>query len=144
MNSMKKRGLQQYGRVSVGSEVEFASPHRLVQMLMEGALEKVAAAKGHMARNEIEAKGEHISWAISIIGGLQGALDLESGGEMARNLDDLYAYMSRRLMEANINNDAEILEEITSLLLEIKGAWDSMPENVRKTEQLAKAASATE
>ena len=144
MNSLKKRGLEQYGKVAVGSEVEFASPHRLVQMLMEGALEKVAAAKGYMSRNEIAAKGEHVSWAISIIGGLQGSLDLEAGGEIARNLDDLYDYMTRRLMEANINNDEAILDEVMSLLLEIKGAWDSMPESVKKGEPQMQAAAGTE
>ncbi|MFC1683951.1 flagellar export chaperone FliS [Pseudomonadota bacterium] len=139
MNSIKKHGLQQYGKVAVGSEVEFASPHRLVQMLMDGALEKVAAAKGYMASGEIAAKGEHISWAISIIGGLQGALDLESGGEIARNLDDLYDYMTRRLSEANINNDEVILDEVMSLILEIKGAWDAIPESVRKAPHIQPA-----
>jgi flagellar protein FliS len=144
MNSLKKHGLKQYGKVAVGSEVEFASPHRLVQMLMEGALEKVAAAKGYMARGEIAAKGEHISWAISIIGGLQGSLDLEAGGEIARNLDDLYDYMTRRLAEANIENDVAILDEVMSLLLEIKNAWDSMPDSVRKAELQAQVAAGSD
>jgi flagellar biosynthetic protein FliS len=74
MSLYQKRGAQQYGKVAVGSEVNFASPHRLVQMLMEGALEKIAIAKGHMARREYEAKGKHINWAISIINGLRGSL----------------------------------------------------------------------
>jgi len=132
MNALKKRGLNQYGKISVGSEVEFASPHRLIQMLMAGALEKIATAKGFMIRGETAAKGEHISWAISIIGGLQSSLDMEAGGEIAQNLDDLYAYMVRRLTEANLNDDVGGLDEVTSLLLEIKGAWDVMPENVKK------------
>jgi len=134
MNAFKKRGLQQYGSVAVSSEADFATPHRLVQMLMEGVLDKVAAAKGYMQRNEIGPKGEHISWAVSIIGGLREALDFESGGEIARNLDDLYEYMSRRLVEANVANDAAILDEVSSLMLEIKGSWDVMPENVMRAE----------
>ena len=132
MNALKKRGLNQYGKISVGSEVEFASPHRLIQMLMAGALEKIATAKGFMVRGETAAKGEHVSWAISIIGGLQSSLDMETGGEIAQNLDDLYAYMVRRLTEANLNDDVGGLDEVTSLLLEIKGAWDVMPENIKK------------
>jgi flagellar protein FliS len=133
MTLNQKRGAQQYGKVAVGSEVAFASPHRLVQMLMEGALEKIATAKGHMSRREYEAKGSHINWAISIIGGLRGSLNLEEGGEMANNLDSLYAYMVRRLAEANIHNEIAILDEVTSLLLEIKSAWDAIPDEVKQS-----------
>lgn len=142
MNVMSKRGLRQYGKVAVGSEVDYASPHRLIQMLMEGALEKIVTAKGCMIRRDIEAKGRHVSWAISIVGGLQNSLDLEAGGEIAQNLDDLYAYVCRRLMDANLNNDPDILDEVTSLLLEIKGAWDAMPDTVKKTAQVKAAAGA--
>ncbi|MCU7915605.1 MAG: flagellar export chaperone FliS [Candidatus Thiodiazotropha sp. (ex Gloverina cf. vestifex)] len=132
MTLNQKRGAQQYGKVAVGSEVAFASPHRLVQMLMEGALEKVATAKGHMGRKEYEAKGNHINWAISIIDGLRGSLNLEEGGEMANNLDSLYAYMVRRLAESNVSNDIAILDEVSSLLLEIKSAWDAIPDEVKQ------------
>lgn len=133
MNALKKRGLQRYGRVSVGSEVDDAPPHRLIQMLMEGALEKIATAKGCMVRDDVEAKGRHISWAISIVGGLQSSLDMDAGGEIAQNLDDLYSYIGRRLMDANLNNNPDVLDEVMSLLLEIKGAWDIMPSSVKKT-----------
>jgi flagellar protein FliS len=132
MTLNQKRGVQQYGKVAVGSEVAFASPHRLVQMLMEGALEKVATAKGHMIRKEFEAKGSHINWAISIINGLRGSLNMEEGGAMANNLDNLYAYMVRRLAESNVSNDVEALDEVSSLLLEIKSAWDAIPEEVKQ------------
>jgi flagellar protein FliS len=132
MTLNQKRGAQQYGKVAVGSEVAFASPHRLVQMLMEGALEKVATAKGHMSRKEYEAKGAHINWAISIIDGLRGSLNMQEGGEMANNLDSLYAYMVRRLAEANVNNEIAILDEVSSLLLEIKSAWDAIPDEVKQ------------
>ncbi|MCU7812024.1 MAG: flagellar export chaperone FliS [Candidatus Thiodiazotropha sp. (ex Notomyrtea botanica)] len=132
MTLNQKRGAQQYGKVAVGSEVAFASPHRLVQMLMEGALEKVATAKGHMSRKEYEAKGNHINWAISIIDGLRGSLNLEEGGEMANNLDSLYAYMVRRLAESNVSNEIAILDEVSSLLLEIKSAWDAIPDEVKQ------------
>ena len=132
MSFSQKRGVSQYGKVAIGSEVNYASPHRLVQMLMEGALEKLAIAKGHMGRQEHEEKGKHINWAISIINGLQLSLNVEEGGEMANNLDSLYDYMVRRLSEANRQNDLGILEEISSLLLEIKSAWDAMPDEVKR------------
>ncbi|WP_337954854.1 flagellar export chaperone FliS [Sedimenticola selenatireducens] len=122
-----KSALSQYNSVSVNSGVEDATPHRLVQMLMEGALDKIAAAKGHMVRNEPADKGRYISWAISIVSGLQSSLDMESGGELSRNLDDLYDYMVRRLGEAGAKNDPKILDEVSSLLLEVKSAWDVIP-----------------
>ena len=123
--------VQQYNRVGVTTSVEAASPHRLIQMLMAGALEKIAIAKGHMERNEIAQKGSHISWAISIIDGLRASLNLEAGGEIAQNLDDLYDYMTRRLARANVENNIDLLDEVASLLRTIKGAWDDIPEDIR-------------
>ncbi|MCW8890211.1 MAG: flagellar export chaperone FliS [Sedimenticola sp.] len=119
--------LSQYKSVSVSSGIEDATPHRLVQMLMEGALDKISAAKGHMLRGELAEKGRFISWAISIISGLQSSLNMDAGGDLSRNLDDLYDYMVRRLGEAGAKNDPAILDEISSLLLEVKSAWDVIP-----------------
>ncbi len=131
MTYPKKRGLASYGEVAVSSDVAYASPHRLVQMLMEGALDKIATAKGYIERGEHEGKSRHISWAISIINGLRSSLDLEQGGEIANNLDDLYDYMTRRLMDAVASNDTAILDEVSSLMTEIKSAWDALPDNVK-------------
>lgn len=128
MSPLKRRGLQQYGQISSGTEASFASPHRLVQMLMEGALDKIATAKGHMERKQYDGKSRYISWAISIINGLRSSLDLEQGGEIAANLDSLYDYMVRRLLNANVENDTAALDEVSSLLVEVKSAWDALPE----------------
>ncbi len=119
--------VQQYKQIGVASGVEQASPHRLIQMLMQGAIEKIAIAKGFMERNEIAQKGSHISWAISIIDGLRASLDKNTGGEIADNLDDLYDYMIRRLMRANVENNPDLLDEVISLLYSIKAAWDAIP-----------------
>lgn len=129
--SKNRSGLAQYGQVAVGAEVAYASPHRLVQMLMEGALDRIAAARGQVGRKDFEGKSRNISWAVSIIKGLRNALDHEQGGEIAANLDDLYDYLCRRLMQANSDNDLSILEEASSLLGEIKNAWDAVPERLR-------------
>ncbi len=132
MSPMLKRGLNQYGKVAVGSETSYASPHRLIQMLMEGALDKIAFAKGQIERKDYAEKGRNITWAISIIQGLSASLDVESGGEIAANLEGLYDYMVRRLLLANKDNDAAILEEVASLLKEVKSAWDAMPSEVKQ------------
>lgn len=123
--------IKQYQQVSVSSSVMGASPHRLVQMLMEGALEQIAVAKEGMAHNEITVKSRGISRAINIIGGLQGALNKEAGGEIAENLNNLYEYMVRRLLAANTQNDGSILDEVTSLMLQIKMGWDAMPDEYK-------------
>ena len=94
---------------------------------MEGALEKLIAAKGFMATKDIAKKGEHISWAISIIDSLRSCLNVEVGGDFALNLLDLYNYMEKRLVEANINNDPAMLDEVAQLIIEIKSGWDAIP-----------------
>ena len=131
MNLAKlQNAVQHYNRVGVASGVEDANPHRLVQMLMDGALEKMATAKGYMERGDVSKKGAHISWAISIIEGLRSSLDLSSGGELAQNLDDLYEYMTRRLTHANIDNNMDMIDEVISLMRSVKSAWDQIPEKI--------------
>ena len=121
-----RNALDQYSQNAVRTGIESASPHRLIQMLLEGALGKIAAAKGHMERSEIQPKGEQIGSAISIIEGLKSSLDKDKGGEIAQNLDDLYIYMERRLIEANRGNDTSLLDEVSDLLRQIKEAWDAI------------------
>jgi len=131
MNMAKMhKAVQQYNRVGVSSSVEAASPHRLIEMLMAGALEKIAFAKGFMERGNISEKGGHISWAISIVDGLRASLDLETGGEIATNLDDLYDYMTRRLARANVENNPDILDEVASLMASVKNAWEQVATDV--------------
>ena len=133
-NHNVSEALQQYKSVGVASAVEDASPHRLVQMLLQGAITRVIAAQSHLSRGETARKGESISVAIGIIGGLQGSLDLEEGGEIAVNLSSLYDYMVRRLMVANQQNDPAAMQEVLELLREIKQAWDGIPDTVNAGE----------
>lgn len=132
MNSVSGRGAQHYRQVAVHSGVASASPHRLIQMLLAGALEKLAVAKGNMERGEVAEKGRNIGLAISIIDGLKGSLDHEKGGEIARNLDGLYEYMGYTLVQANANSETAKLDEVAGLLLKIKNAWDRIPEEFQK------------
>ena len=120
------QALKQYGTTRIGSEVDSASPHRLIQMLMEGAIERIARARGAMERGDVGDKGKFIANAISIIEGLRASLDLNAGGDVAINLSNLYDYMSRRLLSSSIHNNVEMLDEIASLMLEIKSGWDAI------------------
>lgn len=123
--------LRQYGESGELAEVLYASPHRLIQMLLDGALDRLASAKGHMLRGEVAAKGNRIRGALLLIGGLRSSLNKEAGGSIARNLDMLYDYMERRLVLANANDDPEVLGEVVSLLMEIKTAWDAIPDSIK-------------
>ncbi len=120
-------GMQQYRQNHVKGGVDSATPHRLVQMLMEGVQEKLLSAKGYMAAKNIAKKGEHISWAISIIDSLRACLNTEQGGEVAENLGSLYDYMETRLLEANLKNDPAIIDEVGQLMAQIKSGWDAIP-----------------
>lgn len=120
--------LRQYQKVNGQAQTSEASPHRLVQMLMQGGLDRIAQAKGAMARNDIAQKGILISKVIGIVGGLREGLDLENHADSLADLDSLYAYMSKRLVEANVQNDPEILNEVARLLITVKEGWDAIGE----------------
>jgi flagellar protein FliS len=110
--------------VGVETGVASADPHKLILMLFDGTLAAIAAARFAMSRGDIPAKGAAISKAIAIIdGGLKASLDVKAGGVLAERLAALYDYMLNRLLAANLRNDAEILDEMTRLLNELRGAW---------------------
>ncbi|HCT5822121.1 TPA: flagellar export chaperone FliS [Citrobacter sedlakii] len=117
-------GIKAYAQVGVESAVMSASPHQLIEMLFEGANSALVRARLFMQQGEIVAKGEAVSKAINIIdNGLKAGLDLENGGDIAANLSDLYDYMIRRLLLANLRNDSQAIEEVEGLLGNIADAW---------------------
>ena len=131
MNRYVTQGaLDKYQSTGVQTAMENASPHRLIDMLLERGLARIAIAKGHMQRNSVGDKGTHISGAMAIINGLRTFLDKEAGGKLAQDLESLYEYMSRRLVEANLSNDVAILDEVAGLLREIRSAWLAITEEV--------------
>lgn len=124
MNAMA--AMRQYQQVGVKAQVTEASPHRLIQMLMQGGIDRIAQAKGAMQREAYAEKGALIGKAINIINGLRDVLDKEAGGELAENLDHLYEFMTMRLFEASRHNDVDKLDEVAKLLGEIKEGWDGI------------------
>lgn len=118
-----------YSSVSTHGGVAAADPHRLVLMLMDGALERLAIAQGCMERNDIGGKAQLINRAIQIIGELRGSLDMGKGAEIAANLDALYDYMCRRLLQASLKNDVGMVQEVSNLLRELRGAWTQVPKD---------------
>ena len=123
--------LNQYRQIDNQGGVTDASPHRLILMLLDGAMGRLSTAKGCLQRGEVAEKGALISGSISIIDGLRASLDHESGGDIASNLDGLYEYMSGRLLVANLHNEEAPLDEVIVLLREIREAWVAIPEDQR-------------
>jgi flagellar protein FliS len=133
MFSQGHGGVNAYARVGVQTGVMGASPHRLIVMLYQGARQAVAQARMHVQQNNIPARGEAITKAIVIVEqGLQQALNKESGGEIAGRLDALYSYMARRLFEANIAQNEQMLVEVDGLLATLEGAWLGIAPEVAK------------
>jgi flagellar protein FliS len=125
--NMRQRALASYGDVKVTTGVAGADNIQLIQMLFDGLIESLATAKGHMERGSIIEKSKSLSRAGRIVVGLQGALDFEKGGEIARNLNELYAYITRRLFHINAHNDFDALKEVHNLMNEIRQAWQVVP-----------------
>lgn len=119
--------LKTYTNVGLESSVSGADPHKLILMLYQGAILAIALAKNQIRRNEIAAKGASISKAIMIIDeGLKASLDQNVGGGLAQNLSALYDYMNQRLLIANLKNDIRVLDEVSNLLTDLRGAWESI------------------
>ncbi|MEM1187730.1 MAG: flagellar export chaperone FliS [Pseudomonadota bacterium] len=125
------RALNAYRKVGVESAVMDASPYQLITMLMEGALDRIASARGAMERGETATQGEMIGKAISIIDTMRASLDHEKGGDLAGRLSDLYEYMEMRLLDARRENDPSMLTEVAGLMREVKSGWDGIPAQYR-------------
>lgn len=123
-----ENALQQYQQIGMRNTVGESSPHRLIQMMMEHALSKMHFARGFIERGQVADKGKAIGDAISVINGLQASLNHKADKRIAANFDSLYAYMMRRLLEANLRNDVAIIDEVVILMSELKEAWDAIAE----------------
>ncbi len=118
------RAANAYRQVGVQSGVTNATPHVLVQMLFDGLMQRLQAARGDMQRGDVQAKGVHLGQAVQIMGeGLKASLNREQGGELAQNLGALYDYCMRQLTLANLHNDARPVEEVIALIEPVARGW---------------------
>ena len=123
-------GLQAYQRVNTQTSITDADPHKLIQLLYNAAIERINMAKARMQAKDYAGKGQLIGKAIEIIGGLRSFLDFEKGGELSAQLEALYDYMERTLLEASMKNDVEKLDEVLGLLRSVKEGWDGIRQEV--------------
>ncbi len=123
---MSFAGSQQYRSIGMHGSLAAASPYQVVRVMLDTVLSRLAEAAGHLERGEVAAKGEKIAKALAIIEALMLGLDKQSGGDLADNLERLYDYASRTLLKANLENRADLLKEVSSLLREVKLGWDGI------------------
>jgi len=133
-----QRGVSAYAKVGLETSVISASPHKLVVMLYDGALVAVKSAATHMAAGNIAEKGIAIGKAINIIdSGLRASLDKKSGGEIAANLDALYVYITKRILTASLQNRTDMLDEVQTLLADLRDAWTQIGDKPADTGGMA-------
>ena len=121
------KAMESYGAGNVASQAIVANKVELIQMLFDGLIESMMTARGHIEHGSIAEKGKSLARANRILFGLQGALDFEKGGDLANNLNELYSYVTRRLLHINIHNDLDALSEVHGLMDEIRQAWRDVP-----------------
>ena len=126
-NYNSQEALKQYRQLGLETQINNASPHRLVQLLMEGTLERLSAAQAAMERGDTATKGVLIGKAMGIISGLRSSLDMSvPNTDLPENLDNLYDYMGRRLLEASTYNNVQMVAEVIDLMRTIKSGWDGI------------------
>ncbi len=120
-----------HGSVSVRGGNSVTDQHGLIEMLIDGAIERIARARGRLEERRLAEKSLLLRSAVLIIGELRANLNLRAGGAIAANLDDLYDYLCRQLRAANLQNRIATLDEVSHLLSAIREAWVAMPAEVR-------------
>jgi flagellar secretion chaperone FliS len=113
--------------------VEASDPHGLITMLLDGALQRIAKARGCIVNKSYTEKAQLIHRSVAIIDELSGCLDLQAGGDVAKNLRELYDYIARKLLQATVENNVAILEEVSKLLQGLRDAWATIPKDVRSS-----------
>ncbi|MEI2418602.1 flagellar export chaperone FliS [Orrella sp. JC864] len=115
---------QAYRSIGLETQVMSASPEKLITLLFDGARAAIAHARLYLEQENVAARGQAISKALDIVdNGLKASLDLEKGGEVAKNLQAVYEIVSHNLLLANLNADMQRLDLADRLLADIGEAW---------------------
>jgi flagellar protein FliS len=130
--ALRRQSAGLYQQVGVESQLAGASPHALVAMLFEGFLEALAQARGAIRAGDVGAQGQALGRAVRIVEeGLRAGLDVRAGGPLARDLDDLYTYVTQRLTLANLRRDEAAVAECQRLMQPLAEAWRAIGPQTR-------------
>jgi len=116
----------QYHAVNLDAQTARASPVELVLVLMDGLLEEIVRARGHIEAGRFEQKASSLDRCVEILNGLSSSLDTDAGGEVVANLGRLYDFCAWRLYNAGFTLDTRTLDEVTGLLTTLKGGWEGV------------------
>jgi flagellar protein FliS len=119
--------LSQYGKIKDDTQTMYASPHQLMLMLFDGAIESMSFTIGAIQKNDLALRSKQSTRSITIINGMRECLDMQAGGELADNLYALYQYMAQELFRAGIKNDSDTIQNIQTMLKDIRGSWEKIP-----------------
>lgn len=128
----RNNAINQYNQVKTEASVYDVDAHRLVAMLLDGAVERLVMAKLHIEQGNIAEKGRSIGGSSAIILGLRDSLDMVAGGDISQNLYALYTYMLERLVVASIESDTAIIDELVELLKPVREGWNGIPPEARQ------------
>jgi flagellar protein FliS len=119
--------LSQYGKIKDDTQTMYASPHQLMLMLFDGAIEAMSFTIGAIQNNDLALRSKQNTRSITIINGMRECLDMQAGGELANNLYALYQYMAQELFRASVKNDSDTIQNIQTMLKDIRGSWEKIP-----------------
>ena len=122
--------LAQYGQIKNEAQTSYASPHQLMLMLFDGAIEAMSMTVGAIQNKNFELRSKQNTRSITIINGMRDCLDMEAGGDLANNLSSLYQYMAQELFKASFKNDADTIQNIQTMLKDIRESWEKIPLNM--------------
>lgn len=119
---MVNQGIQSYRRVNVTT----SNPVQLILMCYEGAIDNLLIAKENYIAKDYETKSKAVQKFLDIIAELQCALDFEKGAEVAKNLDAVYTYVTRKILEADLNRDLDAFDSVIEMLKDLMPAWEAL------------------
>ncbi|TDP40346.1 flagellar protein FliS [Idiomarina aquatica] len=131
---MNKKGLNAYKQVGIRDQLGTADPYQIIQMLMQGAIDRMVMARSAIERKDLAAKSEHISKATAIVKSLNDSLlPVEGGEDVTSNLASLYDFIVEHLLQASQENSAQKIHDCQKIMTTIKEGWDSIPQDVRSS-----------
>jgi flagellar secretion chaperone FliS len=115
-----------YRQTKAAGSVEGADRHQLIVMLLDGLVDRISQARGHILHRDIPAKGVAFAKAIGILSELRRSLNHSIEPTLTGRLDALYDYISRRLVHAQLHDDLRVLDECERLIAPIREAWQAI------------------